>query len=87
MKSLVTGATGFVGQQLVQRLDDPVVVGRNIRRLHTLFHGRKAYQWDQPSQPDPSIFTDVDTVFHLAGEPVAKGRWDKKKKENPSDDS
>lgn len=81
MRSLVTGATGFVGKHLVRKLDQVSVIGRDKRRLHTLFHGKKAYQWDQDSPLDPSAFKDVDTVFHLAGESVFKGRWNKEKKQ------
>jgi hypothetical protein len=39
------------------------------------------YQWDPLSGPLPAEFLrDVDTIFHLAGEPVASGRWTAKKK-------
>jgi uncharacterized protein (TIGR01777 family) len=35
-----------------------------------------AWSWQPDREPAPAAaFTGVDTVFHLAGEPVAEGRW------------
>ena len=34
------------------------------------------YRWDPEREPLPtSALADIDVVFHLAGEPVAEGRW------------
>ena len=78
MRALVTGATGFVGPRLLRLLNDPVVLTRNPERaresigtLATRFHA-----WDPMQGPPPAeAFDGVDTVFHLAGESVAEGRW------------
>jgi uncharacterized protein (TIGR01777 family) len=80
MRALVTGASGFIGKHLLARLDEPVVVTRSASR----FSGRagiQVHEWDPMSGPLPAeSLRDVDVVFHLAGEPVASGRWTAKKK-------
>lgn len=81
MRSLVTGGTGFIGQNLINMLDRPVVLGRDPKRIHKLFKRVEAYKWSQSALLEPNIFEGVGTVFHLAGESVAKGRWNDEKKE------
>ncbi len=78
MKALVTGATGFVGPRLLRMLDRPVVLTRNPERARAaighLVGGLVA--WDPAKGPPPaSALEGIDTVFHLAGESVAEGRW------------
>ncbi len=84
MRALITGATGFVGRRLLSRLDQPaVVLSRNAAKAeHSLARfGVRAFDWDAENQPAPAeAFEGVDVVFHLAGEPVAEGRWTKEKK-------
>lgn len=71
MRIAVTGATGFVGRRLRElaaaRGHDVVPIGRSEGRL-----------WSPEAGPAP--LGDVDAVVHLAGEPVAEGRWTKAKK-------
>ncbi|MEE2755599.1 MAG: TIGR01777 family oxidoreductase [Myxococcota bacterium] len=70
MNSLVTGATGLIGQALIKRLDDPVLMSR---RPEALASGSRL-KWPVDAgtaAPDRA----VDVVFHLAGEPVAGRRW------------
>jgi len=81
MKTLITGGTGFIGTNLVSRLDCPVVLGRNPERIRKALKGVEARQWDPAGEIDPAVFAGVDTVYHLAGEPVFNGRWDSEKKE------
>ena len=85
MKILVTGATGFVGSRLSERLrergDTVVALSRDgdsaRRRVPTL---EQAYTWDPLDEPAPAdAFAGVDAVVHLLGEPVA-GRWTAAKK-------
>lgn len=84
MKALITGATGFVGKRLLHRLEEPaVVLSRNAAKAEKALSAFnvKAYNWDAENQPAPAeAFEGVDVVFHLAGEPVAEGRWTAEKK-------
>jgi len=76
MRALVTGATGFVGRKLLSRLQRPVVLSRDAAAGVRLGNEVQVVAWDPQSEPAPAeAFTDVDVVFHLAGEPVAGGRW------------
>jgi uncharacterized protein (TIGR01777 family) len=82
MRALVTGATGFIGRRLMERLEGPVLLGRGRDRLLREFAAQRAsaYEWDSLGEPVPApALEDVDTVFNLAGEPVA-GRWNEDKK-------
>jgi len=86
MRVLVVGGSGFVGTPLVEALrargDDVVVSGRNAARLRKKFLGATCVEWDpNAGPPPPEALEGVDGVVNLAGEPVAKGRWTKKKKE------
>ncbi|MCL7489026.1 MAG: TIGR01777 family oxidoreductase [Desulfobulbaceae bacterium] len=81
MRSLVTGGTGFIGRHLVKKLEQPRVLGRDPKRIHKLLRNVDAFQWSPSSPPDAKVFEDIDTVFHLAGESVFKGRWTEEKKE------
>ena len=83
MRALVTGATGFVGDRLLAHLQEPVVLSRdgaNAERDLAKF-GVKAFSWNPTKELAPAeAFAGIDTVFHLAGESVASGRWTSAKK-------
>ena len=82
MKALVTGATGLVGQELVRRLERASVLSRDVRGIEQRFgENVRAWAWHPESEPAPAAaFEGVEAVFHLAGEPVAEGRWTPEKK-------
>ncbi len=83
MRSLVTGATGFVGSRLMQRLERPVVLSRSAPKAKAKLSERlfDAYDWDaEHALPPLAAFKNVETIFHLAGEPVSEGRWTDAKK-------
>ena len=82
MRATVTGATGFIGKQLCALLDRPKVLTRNPGALPSELSGLQAFQWEPlAGPPPPAAFEGVEAVFHLAGEPVAEGRWSAKKKD------
>jgi uncharacterized protein (TIGR01777 family) len=83
MKALVTGGSGFIGKRLVSRLDHPVVLSRDPNRARDALSGSTAtiQPWDAQSPPPAEAFRDVDTVLHLAGDPVADRRWNEAKRQ------
>ncbi len=83
MRALVTGATGFIGQKLLERLDRPVVLSRDPARAQQKLARFQvtAARWEPLEGPPPlEAFNGVDVVFNLAGEPVAEGRWNQWRK-------
>lgn len=87
MKALVTGATGLVGRALVARLERAVVLTRDVdESARQLGAGVRAFAWQPQRQAAPApAFDGVDVLFHLAGEPVAEGRWTAEKKQRIRD--
>lgn len=86
MKALVTGATGFIGQRLLPWLKWPVVLTRNPERTGTALANVELHRWEPEAAPPPAeAFRGVDTVFHLAGESVAAGRWSAARKQRIRD--
>jgi uncharacterized protein (TIGR01777 family) len=83
MRAVVTGATGFIGRQLMARLDRAVVLARRpgqARQSLASFNA-EVFGWDSEREPAPAAALEgADVVFHLAGEPVAAGRWNADKK-------
>lgn len=82
MKALVTGATGFIGRELCARLSDPAVLTRSVRGGRARIDvPHRAWAWQPESElVPPEALAGVDTIFHLAGEPIAEGRWNDDKK-------
>jgi hypothetical protein len=84
MKVIVTGSTGLVGRALVRSLlSDGHSVTRLVRGEAQAFSapGTKAVHWE----PEKGIVNAQeleghDAAVHLAGEPIAEGRWDEEKK-------
>jgi uncharacterized protein len=85
MKALITGATGLIGRALVARLPLAQIVSRSPgRAAHAL--GRLAHGWSPMQGPPPrQALGEADVVIHLAGDPVAEGRWTAAKKERIRD--
>jgi hypothetical protein len=84
MKVAVTGASGFLGSALVERLTadghSVVPLVRPGSRTHA---GPPAIVWDpQGGATDRAALADarIDAVVHLAGENIARGRWTRERK-------
>lgn len=84
MKILITGATGLIGRELGRSLmsDGHTVIGlsRSPERAQgvpvTALH-----RWDALSGPPAAeSLAGVETVIHLAGEPIAARRWSDEQK-------
>ena len=85
LKALITGATGLVGRELANRLPAPHLLTRSPDGYRSQ-SGAKAWGWQPESEPIPAAaFDEVEAVFHLAGEPVAEGRWTAAKKQRIRD--
>ncbi len=91
MKIVITGATGFVGTKLVERLhalgDRPVVLARNPQKASNLFPAAKFPNVEVVGY-DPfklgewaQAISGSDAVVNLAGEPLAGVRWTDKRKQ------
>lgn len=79
MNILVTGAAGLIGTALVSHLS------RNKHRVLRLVRKAQAapgeIRWDPSAQTmDTEALERLDAVVHLAGENLAEGRWDARKK-------
>ena len=87
MRALVTGATGFIGRELLKRLERPVALSRDPRSARALLGPAvDCHAWDPGSTPPPAgALRGVDVIFHLAGEPVAEGRWTPARKDRIRD--
>lgn len=83
MRILVTGGTGFLGQQLVETLlaanHELALVTRQQPSLLTPFPG-PIIPWPVPPEYHDHL-KSYDAVIHLAGEPIADGRWTKERKQ------
>ena len=80
MKVLVSGASGLLGSTLVTRL---VREGHEALRLvrQQPVASSKTILWDpEAGSLNATALGSVDAVVHLAGEPIADGRWSASKK-------
>ena len=80
---LLTGATGMLGKDLIQTLlkrgDQVSILSRKPHQMERV----KVYLWDVDQQKiDTSCLEGIDSIIHLAGENISKGKWtDQRKKE------
>jgi NAD dependent epimerase/dehydratase family enzyme len=80
-RALLSGATGLIGAKLAGRLADAVVLSRDPERARHKLGAGEAHAWSPEEGPPPAAaLAKLDAVFHLAGEPVAEGRWTAERK-------
>lgn len=83
MRVLMSGATGLIGRALAERLaaEGHEVWGLSRRPQSPERAVARFFAWDTLGGPLPDeALEGVDAVIHLAGEPVAEGRWTPEKK-------
>ena len=84
MKVIVTGSGGLVGRALIRSLlADGHSVTRLVRGGAQQFRtpGSNAAEWNpDKGTVDAAALEGHDAAVHLAGEPIAEGRWDDAKK-------
>lgn len=85
MTTIITGATGFVGSHLANRLPDAILAGRNPEKIQKRFGSREAREWRGTESSNGGLLQRVDTIFHLAGESIFHGRWNAEKKKRIRD--
>ena len=79
-RALVTGATGFIGRHLLPKLRRPMVLARDPEGGKRSLGDVTVHRWSLEEAPPAEAFDGIDVVFHLAGGPVAEGRWTAEKK-------
>ncbi len=85
MKVIVTGATGFIGKQVIIELAKAghEVTAVSRRALATSGLPCNHIVWDPEVNSASELTTQIinfDSIIHLAGEPIATSRWTKTKK-------
>lgn len=79
MRILLTGATGLIGQALLQQWQHQhqlLAISRQPAKAAARF---PQVSWHH--QPADIDFNQLDAVVNLAGEPIAAGRWTEQRKE------
>jgi uncharacterized protein len=80
MKVAITGATGFVGSRLVEKLlaqgDQVLVLTRNANTAQAKFPQAQVVQYRPLESGDwQKSIEGYDAVVNLAGEPIAEKKW------------
>ena len=79
---LITGATGMVGKKLIAILHAMGYGISVLSRKKTPLKNAKVFLWDVYKQTiDPKCMEGIDTIIHLAGEPIADKKWTKERKQ------
>jgi len=78
MNITITGATGFIGRRLIERLSSEPHQFHVLSRGTNIKFGDTAVwisKWDpMVEDPPPESLANADAIVHLAGEPVAQ-KW------------
>jgi hypothetical protein len=86
MKVAITGATGFVGTRLVERLQEqghqPLILTRNQAAAARAFPNLEIVTYTPTESGSwQQAIAGCDAVVNLAGEPIAENRWTPKQKQ------
>ncbi len=84
MRAIIAGGTGFIGQALVKELKEHgweiVVLSRAPGKVAEVFgSGVIGMRWDNGDWPD--MLGPETVIVNLAGENIARGRWNAAKKQ------
>lgn len=87
MKILVSGATGFIGKNLINHFENKhkiYALGRNKNKIDKIYSSHNynkvnAVSWDELGSSDPK---DFDLVINLAGETINHLFWSEKVKKS-----
>lgn len=85
MRILITGATGFIGQELIKHLTEHqlTVLSRSAKQAHQKLHYAHFANINYIESLDHfNDFNHIDVIINLAGEPIAQKRWTEKQKES-----
>ena len=90
MRIGITGGTGFIGSALCRKLTldghQLVLFGRNRDRSLKVVPEAHFVRWSsEQGFEDTAVLRDLDAFVHLAGEPIAAGRWSDRRKQRISD--
>ncbi len=86
-KVVITGATGFIGKKIVQKLiergDEATIFTRSIEKAKQFIPNEAEFvEWDYKLNDWRSYLEGKDAVIHLAGENVMAKRWNDAHKKN-----
>ncbi len=78
MDVAITGSSGLIGTALCRALEAD---GHRVRRIVRHSPAEGEVWWDpETGRMDAHGLEGIDAAVHLAGEPIAKGRWNDKRK-------
>lgn len=87
MKVLVTGATGFVGKKVVEKLlaknHQVVVLTRNPQKAQSIWGDKvSAFAWNTTKELIPAgALEGIEGVINLVGENISQARWSESQKQ------
>lgn len=86
MDICIAGATGFVGEELVEQLlatnHNLTVLGRSKKKIQEKFGNRVCYlDWETIGIEGADILAAYDTIINLSGANIASERWSEARKE------
>jgi len=85
MRVILTGGSGLIGRAVAAELaaagHEPIVLSRDPAKVPDLPPGVRAERWDGKTAAGwGGLFDRESAVVHLAGEPIADGRWTAERK-------